>query len=124
MNKADHVSAGQGRAVYTTQHLKALERCKIPIALVNERAKASLGHGLADLITRTCSSVPKQLLMIWLNGRESLKEGSFKDRAKIFDRGFDVNKVARVILGQIQLSKLNVIQAFTPNPFSCNIHWL
>lgn len=61
------------------------EKCKTPISAVNERAKASPGHGLADFITRTCSSVPKKLLMIWLNGRESMTEGSFKDRAKIFD---------------------------------------
>lgn len=63
----------------------ASEKCKIPISSLNERAKASPGHGLADFITRTCSSVSKKLLMTWLNGRESLKEGSFKDRAKIFD---------------------------------------
>lgn len=63
----------------------ASEKWKILISAVKERAKASLGHGLADFITRTCSSVPKKLLMIWLNGRESLKEGSFKDRTKIFD---------------------------------------
>lgn len=115
---------GKGGLHNTVLKKAALERYKIPIPLVNERAKASPGHGLADFITRTCSSVPMKLLMIWLNGRESLKEGSFKDRAKIFDWGFDVNKVALDSLGQIQLSKQNVIQAFTPDPFSCNIHWL
>lgn len=62
----------------------ASEKCKIPISVVNETAKASPRQDLADFITRTCS-VPKKLLMIWLNGCESLKEGSFRDRAKFFD---------------------------------------
>lgn len=61
------------------------EKCKVPISAYNERAKASPAQGLADFIKRACSSVLKKLLMIWLNGRESLKEGSFKDRTKIFD---------------------------------------
>lgn len=60
--------------------------------------------------------------MIWLNGRESLKEGSFKDRTKIFDWGFDKNKVPSDSLGQNLLWKLDIIQAFISN--SCIIHWL
>lgn len=55
------------------------EEWKDPVSAFNERAKSSPAHGLADFITRTCSSALKKPLMIWLNGRESLKEGSFKD---------------------------------------------
>lgn len=60
------------------------EKWEVPVSAFNERAKASPVPGLADFITRTCSSVLKKV-MIWLNGPESLKEGSFKDRAKIFE---------------------------------------
>lgn len=109
----DKIWTGQVRVVYSIQCSKQIQRSgSFLFQPLNERAKASPAHGLADFITRTCSSGLKKLLMIWLNGRESLKEGSFKDRSKIFDWGFDENKAPSDRLGQNHLWKLNIIQAF------------